>query len=66
MYFYPSFSTFPSFHKLDLLSAASTPWFLPIFHLDVTWLEEKLPRRVPAARLTVVGINKTGQSGLPN
>jgi hypothetical protein len=24
--FYPSFSTFSSFHRLDLLSAASTPW----------------------------------------
>jgi hypothetical protein len=24
--FYPSFFTFPSCHRLDLLSAASTPW----------------------------------------
>jgi hypothetical protein len=28
--FYPSFSTFPSFHKLDLLSVASTPWVVVV------------------------------------
>jgi hypothetical protein len=39
---------------------------LPILHLDITWLEEKLPHRVPTAPLTVVGINKIGPSGLPN
>jgi hypothetical protein len=26
IYFYPSFSTFSPFHRLDLVSAASTPW----------------------------------------
>jgi hypothetical protein len=28
--FYPSFSTFSSFHRLDLLSAASTPWVIVV------------------------------------
>jgi hypothetical protein len=39
---------------------------LPIFRPDVTWLEEKLHHRVPAAPLTAVRNDKTEQSGLPN
>jgi hypothetical protein len=33
-------------------------WFLPIFHPDVAWPEEKLPHRVLAVPLTTVGIDK--------
>jgi hypothetical protein len=42
------------------------PWFLPIFHPDVAWPEEKLLRRVSAAPLTAVGVDKIGPSGLSN
>jgi hypothetical protein len=39
---------------------------MPLHCPDIAWLEEKLPRRVPTAPLTVIGIDKIGPSGLPN
>jgi hypothetical protein len=54
---------FSSFHRLDLVSAASPlglSWFLPIIHQDVAWPEEKLYHRVSPTPLTVIEIDKIG------
>jgi hypothetical protein len=48
-----------------MLQSLGLPWFKLLHDLDVTWPEERLPRRSSMAPLTVVCPDKTRLSGLP-
>jgi hypothetical protein len=68
-YFCPSFLFFSFFLQLDLLAAATTSKFVMVHASSPSrhrLAGEGAPHQSLVAPLTVVGHDKTGQSGLPN